>query len=215
VSDAAFFAPGGREQARAAIAEVEATTAAELVLQVRHSGGRYRDADYLWGLVGSLLVLLALLFLPRSFALVGFPVQVSLGFAAGAALSARLPWLRRHFVREKTRKSELHRSARAAFVDLGVARCSGRWGILVFVATFERSVEVVVDTGIDLATLGDGWTQAVANMRAAVAREDYPAFLDGLRALGPVLAAALPRRADDINELPDAFDDELDDGGAA
>jgi uncharacterized membrane protein len=42
---------------------------------------------------------------------------------------------------------------------------------------------------------------------AAVARE--------LARLAPALAAALPCRADDINELPDAIDSDLEPGGGA
>ncbi len=203
MAEADFFSDEGRRRASAAIASVEAQTSAELVLQVRHFAGRYREADYLWGLVGALATLVVLLYAERAFPLVGFPLQVALGFAALAALSAHLPPLRRLMTRRRLRDGEVHRAARAAFVELGVARCSGRWGILILVSTFERRVEVICDLGVDVEQLGTPWRTALAALEAAVARYDLSAFLGALESLGPLLAAHLPHRADDRNELPD------------
>jgi uncharacterized membrane protein len=74
----------------------------------------------------------------------------------------------------------------------------------VFVAGFERTVEVVADLGIDPNLLGTAWTEARGALgRAVSGRSPFDRFLQALRALGPVLGRALPRAADDENELPD------------
>lgn len=51
------------------------------------------------------------------------------------------------------------------------------------------------------AARGPAWTDALASLRAAVARGDLDAFHAALVALGPPLERAFPRRADDRNEL--------------
>ena len=58
-----------------------------------------------------------------------------------------------------------------AFVDLGVSRCAGRSGVLVYVAMFERLVEVVPDVGVDVKALGPKWTKALADLQTALDRE--------------------------------------------
>ena len=154
--------------------------------------------------VRRLPLVVSVLFAPAPFRLVGFPVQTALGFLLGAFASSRLPPLRRLFVSRRAARAEVYRAARAAFVDLGVSRTSGRWGVLVLAATFERRVEVVADVGIDVAAFGAPWQAAVGALEAAVRRADYDAFLEALRALGPLLGAQHPRRPDDIDELDDA-----------
>jgi putative membrane protein len=94
-------------------------------------------------------------------------------------------------------------AARAAFVDLGISRTSGRWGVLVYVSILERAAEVVPDLGVDLGMMGEEWTRAVKAIHVAAARLDFEAFKAAALALGPVLGKAHPHRDDDVNELPD------------
>jgi uncharacterized membrane protein len=74
----------------------------------------------------------------------------------------------------------------------------------VFVSSFERRVEVLADIGIDKAVLGPLFEEAVRALDVALRRRrSFPLFLEALRSLGPILSRALPRTADDANELPD------------
>ena len=67
----------------------------------------------------------------------------------------------------------------------------------------EKRVEVVADVGVDEGALGPRWIEANANFDAAIAGGSMDAFVEALRALGPILGEVLPRAADDENELPD------------
>ena len=205
MAQADFFSDEGRKSAGEAIAAAEAHTSAEIVLQVRRSVARHRDADYLCGAVTALATLLLLLYLPIDFLIHLFPVLTAAAFALGAFASARLPPLRRLFLARGEAQLAAYRAARAAFHDLRIARTSGRWGILVLVAMEERRVEVVTDLGIDTAAMGEPWTHALIRMQGAVEIGDFNALLDALRALGPVLGRALPHRLDDVDELPNAL----------
>ena len=205
MSERTFFEPEAKKRATAAIQEIEAQTSAEVVITLRHASGSYRHADSLFGFGLALATLVAMLFLPQSFALVAFPIDVVLAFAVGAIVSAHVPPIRRLLSTRTLRDEHVHRAARASFVDLGVMRCTGRWGILVYVAMFEQRVEVVGDLAIRPKEI-EGFEEAVARMQAAVARTDFPVFLEALRQLGTGLGKAFPRRDDDVNELPDEID---------
>jgi putative membrane protein len=197
MSERDFLSERARREVADAVRFIEAQTSAEIVVAVRHAAGRYRHADYLAGAVLAFGALLLLLFHPRSFAVETMPIDVAVVFAAGAFAASRSAALRRLLTSRRQLLEEVRRSARAAFVELGVSRTKGRTGILVFVALLERAVFVVPDVGVDLGPLR---TQVEA-LEATV--PDLAAFLAALRALGAPLGRALPRAADDENELPD------------
>jgi putative membrane protein len=89
-------------------------------------------------------------------------------------------------------------------MELGVGRTHDRNGILVLVSLFERRASLVPDVGIDAAALGPEWKARVDAVEASL--EGGPSidrFVEALRALAAPLAAAMPHRDDDVNELPD------------
>jgi putative membrane protein len=110
-------------------------------------------------------------------------------------------FLRRLVTPSSRRKEETRRAAGLAFHDLGIGRTSGRNGILVLVALFEHEVAVIPDVGVDPALI----QAAASDLERSVHRPvpDFDAFLSALESLGPALAKAMPRRDDDVNELPD------------
>jgi putative membrane protein len=129
-------------------------------------------------------------------------VLVLASFGVGALLSAAATGLRRLFVSRKLMDASVHTAARARFIDQGISVTRARTGVLVYVSLFERRVEIVADIGIPVDRLGDRWNQVVRSIDAA-ARDGVDPFLTALQTLGPLLAEAVPRSADDVNELPD------------
>jgi len=201
VGEAAFYTDAARKQVTEAVAHVESQTAAELVVVVHRVSSPWREVDLAVGAAAAFGVLLLVLFHPKPIPVVAIPVDVALAFAAGALLCASLSPVKRLLLPRRRVEAQVRACARAAFVEQGVSRTRGRTGVLVYVSTFERRVEVVADIGVDAKIL-EGPSQALS---AAVARgADFDSFVEGLRALGPALAGCLPRADDDVNELPDA-----------
>jgi len=201
----AFFDDAAKAKAADEVKAIEARTAAEVVVSVHRTSGQYRHTDYLVGFGLALVTLVAMLYLPQEFPLEFFPVDVALSFVVGATVTAALPGVRRRLTSRKLLEENVRRAARAAFVELGISRTTGRTGILVFVSTFERRVEVVPDIGVDTAALGKEWEEALAKLSAAVAASESPEpFFEAMRLLASPLERVLPRSADDVNELPDA-----------
>ncbi len=203
MSERSFYEDQAKTAAKAAVAAIEEQTSAEVVIALRRSSGSYRAADYLFGALLALAALVAILALPSSFRMLAVPVDLAVAFALGALVCSRSPGLRRALTGARQRRAQVEAAAKAAFVDLGVSRTTGRWGVLVYLSMLERDAAVVADVGIDLAAMGEDWPKAVGAIRAAVARRDFEGFRAAALALGPVLGKAHPRRADDVNELPD------------
>ncbi len=201
VSEASFFTDAARRRVGEAVGEAESRTAAEVVVVVRHASAPWREVDLAVGASASFVVLLVLLFYPVTFAVESMPLDVALAFAAGALLCAFVPPFKRALLPRKRVVAQVRARAREAFVDQGVSKTRGRTGILVYVSTFERRVDVVADVGVDARLLE---VQERALSESIQRGPDLDAFLAGIRAIGPALASALPRAEDDVNELPDA-----------
>lgn len=203
VAEADFFREEAKQSTARSVKKVESLTSAELVVAVRRRSGDYRVAGYHWGFVLGGLVILYLLVTPERFSVAEIALDGALGFGLGLLLSFNVSAVLRLGVRERTLAERVRDAAHAAFFDLGISRTSGRTGVLVYVSTFEQRALVVADFGVDTARLGAAWPEACAALSNAVKRRDLPAFEAALERLGPVLATALPRAADDLNELPD------------
>lgn len=200
----AFLTPEAKDAVRRAVEDAESFTSAEIVVTVRRSSGRYREADYLFGFLVALLALLALLYLPQVFPLWVFAPDVAVCFALGALAGSRSPTLQRWLTPRSVRLQNARGAARTAFVDGGYSRLPGRNAVLVYVALLERHVEVVADLGIRVDALEPGW-RATAEALAGTLRPrpDLERFLAALRRLGALLGRAHPRLPGDVNELPD------------
>jgi putative membrane protein len=201
VSEAAFFTGAAKERVTEAVVDVESRTAAELVVFVRRASNTWRQVDLAVASVVAFGVFLLLLFHPRPIALEVMPVDVVLGFLGGAVLCANIPPFKRALLPHRRVTEQVRAAAREAFVDQGVSRTRGRTGILVYVSTFERRVDVVADIGVDPRLVE---AALVTLSETIVHGPDLDLFLAALRSLGPALAPSLPRAADDVNELPDA-----------
>jgi len=201
--EGAFFHPDAKLRTAAAVKSIEAQTAAEIVVAVRRHSGNYRASDYHAGFVAMGILVAYMLVSPTIFTLGTIALEGVCAFVIGALLSAKVGLLRRVVVRNKTLWRNVLRAGHASFYELGISNTSGRNGILVFVSTFERACTVVPDIGIRVDQLGADYASTLAAIERAARAMDLDAFLSALERLGPVLGRAMPRRDDDVNELPD------------
>jgi putative membrane protein len=199
-----FAAPDARERLAQAVKDIEGRTSAEIVIAVRRQSGDYGAADLRFAALAAFSTLVAVHLLPHSFDDAAFVVDPTIFFLLALFLSSRLPPVRRLFTARRRRAENVSGAARAAFVDLGVGRLPRRNGILVYASQLERAAEVVPDVGIPVVAAGAAWEAALRSLGMAMAEgPDLDAFERALRSLGPALARVLPRREDDLNELPD------------
>jgi putative membrane protein len=197
-----FLDDRAKARAVAAVKAFESKTSAELVITVKKRVRAYPESHLLWGSVVAFAALLFLLFYPMDFATHMMPVDLLAAFGLGYGLSALLPPLLRLAVPAKKRRASVDSAAKAAFVDLGVSRTTGRTGILVYLSVLEGMVAVVADSGVTPEARRAA-EDARAALESAFVRLDVSSFASTLEALGAAFAATMARAADDVNELPD------------
>jgi putative membrane protein len=199
-----FLTEEAKKALREAAEGVEACCSAELVVAVRPRSGSYRDADLAAAILAGLAALTFLLFSPWPFRLVWFLIDPAVAGALAALACSRSSTLRRLLTSPAARRERVERAARATFVDRRIHATTGRTGILLYFSVLEREAEAVADLGVEPLTRTAGWRQAVGAIQEAVRRGATGVEIAPLvRALGAVLAPALVRRADDVDELAD------------
>jgi len=183
------------------VGEVEAETAAEIVLVLTHRAEPYLDVPWKCGSLLALVGLTAMVFVPYDFRAEWLPLDALLLFLLGALLG-RGPGAVRLLTRKKRRQASVARLGRAVFSERGVGLTRERTGVLLLVARLEREVHVLADIGVDRALPAGEWQNALRRFEAAAPLEAFPSRLG--KAFEPIrrlLREHLPPRSDDRDEI--------------
>jgi len=90
------------------------------------------------------------------------------------------------------------------FGQLGVWDTEHNNGVLVYVLLADKDVEIVADRGINRRVPQDTWETVCRAMEAAFKEGRFEdGAVDGITAIGELLAQHFPRSAPGPNELPD------------
>jgi putative membrane protein len=196
-----------RELLRDAVRVVETKSRAEVVLAVRPRSDSYDRGPLLFGALVAWAVLGFELFSSYEFPLDAIFLEPLLLGVAAAFLAASLPAVTRILASPRKRRQSVERAARATFQERGVGLTRERTGVLLYVSLLERDAVVVADKGITDTVPPEVWTPAVSRVVAlARSARGAPGLAQAIQLLAEPLAAELPARADDADELPD-FDE--------
>ena len=191
-----------RERIAAAIRAAEARTAGEIVVVLARRSDEYRFVPLLWAALIGLLVPFPLIWLTR---LPALHIQlVALAAFVILALILSHPALRLAVVPGALKRHAAHQAAVEQFLARNLHVTAERTGVLIFASLAERYAEVIADEGIASKVAPAVWDEAVAALTAE-AKAGYVAegILRAIGLVGEVLAAHVPPRADDRDELPD------------
>jgi putative membrane protein len=119
---------------------------------------------------------------------------------------ASLPAVRRALTPASRLTAKVQAAAHAQFDALGLTHTRDHTGVLLYVSLAERRAQVLADTGIYAKAPPQVWDEVVTLLVAGMKR-GHPAggFVDAVNRTGEILAACLPPREDDANELPDGL----------
>lgn len=206
---ATFLDDEARATFERAIRTVETVSGVEIVVAVRRRSYPYRNANLIVGAAVAFIGLAAMLFSHQPFGLAAILFDPFIVGIIAGALVELLPGVKRLLTPPARRRWHVARAARATFVERGVHATATRAGLLIYISWLEQRVALVPDVGLAGAIAPDALTQLESRMSAAMHRGGA-AVATVLEAFAPELAKALPRRGDDINELPDAIDSDLE-----
>ncbi|WP_290539115.1 MULTISPECIES: TPM domain-containing protein [Alcanivorax] len=183
------------------IGEQEKRTDAELVTVLARQADDYRYVTLLWAALLSLLVPVALLFLPVWLT----PFEALLlqwGVLLVLAVLFRLKPMQFRVVPRRLQRMRAAGLARQAFLEQGLHRTRGGTGLLIFVSEAEHYVEILADQGIARHVDDSEWQTIVDAFIARVkAGRVAEGFQECVAACGDKLATHVPA-TEQKNELP-------------
>lgn len=187
-----------------AVRAVEAKSRAELVVAVRSRSDSYNRGSLLFGAVVAWGVLGFELFSPYEFPLDAIFLEPAIIGACAVFLAGTIPGFTRILASPKKRRESVERAARATFQERGVGLTRERTGVLLYVSLLEREAVVVADKGITDLVPPDVWTPLLSRVVESARRaRDAAGLAEAVRFFVEPLAAELPSRADDVDELAD------------
>lgn len=185
----------------AAIAEVERATSSEIVVAEVKSSDDYTDLALGYGTALALAAAAAVHVIAPSVA-VSWLLWIEAAVVLASLLAFRAgPVLRLLAPKQRLRES-VERCARELFFEQRLFATREHTGVLILVSALEHRVAILGDRGIDQHVQAEGWSVHVQRMTQAI-RQGRAAegICEVTRAIGVVLAAHLPKRADDTDEL--------------
>jgi len=205
---ARFLDDEARAAFKRAIETIENASAVEVVVAVRRRSNGYRHANVAVGAIVAFLGLTVMLYSEHAFALSSILIDPFVVALAAGLLVEVLPDLKRVLTPPARRRVHVMRAARTTFVERGVHGTGGRSGLLVYISWLEREVALVADVALARALPAEALVRMETELTAAMTSGARVA--NTLASYGGELGRAMPRTADDINELPDAIDSDLE-----
>jgi putative membrane protein len=195
-----FLTEAGQRAIEDGVEAIEAVSAAEIVVAIRPRARHSLIQHAVVGIVAAIAMLAFTLYSPIEFALWHILVLPVFAGLLGALLVEAVPPLYRFVEPPWLRYEHVREAAYAAFVERGVHATRDRTGVLIYVAVRERMVEVVGDLAV-VNKLGIEVLAAMAGTLEAHVARGSASFGKALGEQAAEFAKALPRRADDVDEL--------------
>jgi len=202
---ARFLDDEARAAFKEAIEAIESASGVEVVVAIRRRSAGYFHANLIVGLVAAFAGLAVMLFSSASFGLLSILVDPFIAGALAAGAIELTPGIKRLLTPPSVRRRHVDQAARATFVDRGVHNTLDRSGLLVYISWLEQQIALVADSGLLRSATPEVIAAAQAEANAAM-QGGGAAVARALVAYKDLLSTAMPRRAEDLNELPDAID---------
>jgi putative membrane protein len=199
-----YFSATEQETIRAAVAGAERSTSGEIATMVVDRSEDYLDAEVIGTMMITGCLALLVCVAIHHVTVWTFVPLYCLGFFPVRRLFRAFPRLKLPLVSQRRLAHAVRDRAVQAFYEKGLHRTRDENGILIFISLLERKVWILGDRGIHARIPPHDWHDLVRELSAGIRGGDACAALCGVIArCGERLATHFPRKADDVNELPD------------
>jgi putative membrane protein len=203
------------------VAEVEATTDAEIVTIVAERSDNYNDVPLIWAALAALLALAVYAAFPDFY--IGIIDRLSggwqhewthRGLLTAALIAVTLKFVvtryivgwwpvRLFFTPGRTKTRRVRRRALELFRASTEQRTRGRNGVLIYLSLAEHRAELIADEAIAAKIAPEAWGDAMATMIDHLAVDEIgEGMCAAIVMAGTVLAEYFPHTGEDPNELP-------------
>ncbi|PKP92911.1 MAG: hypothetical protein CVT75_07030 [Alphaproteobacteria bacterium HGW-Alphaproteobacteria-14] len=218
----AYLDDAGRRLVADAVTAAEAQTSGEIVTVLADRSDGYTDVALLWAVgaaftVMSLFAAFPLPFLDLWDHLIGgwghewstgelASMVIGLGLLTFLAVMLVQQWepLKFLLIPGPAKTIRVHAQAVRQFKVGADRRTTGRTGVMIYLSMREHRAEIVADESIAAIVPAEVWGEAMGDMLIEIRKGRIAEGLAiGIGDVGFVLAQHFPKRADDVNELPD------------
>jgi putative membrane protein len=206
---ARFLDHEARAAFKQSVEAIEAASGVEVVIAMRRKSSGYLHANLIVGIVATFVALGAMLFSAHPFSLAAILLDPFIVGAIAAAAVHVLPGVKRLLTPPSVRHRYVSRAAHATFVERGVLNTLDRSGMLVYISWLEQQIALVADSGLARSITPEVITAVERELNAAMPRGGV-AVARALESWKSQFAVAVPRRAEDLNELPDDIHSDME-----
>jgi len=105
--------------------------------------------------------------------------------------------------RWREKKLNIEEMARREFLNLGMAKTRDNTGVLIFLLADEKKFYIFADEGIYSRVKESTWNKIAEDMSSQFAKKNFQqGIIHSIQEAGAVLSQFFPRKANDIDELP-------------
>lgn len=195
-----------RAQIEQAVAEVEAVSAAEIVVAVIERAADYAALRALLSAIAVFAISSGLdVWMPTAVQTLARIDLLSLQLVVGISFWFAFGWspLLRRWLPKQLAEAAAKEKALAMFTARSVYRTRDASGILLMLVADERQAILLADHGVHARLGSAGWDRYLEPILDGLRhRRGAPAVCEQLRVLQGLLATHFPRSAEDRNELP-------------
>lgn len=116
---------------------------------------------------------------------------------------ANISTIDRLIVPKKVMQEKVNNRAMRYFTESGVYNTRDRTGILIFISTLEKQIQLIADSGINKKIEQSQWNEIVENIANGVKEKTLSKnLIESIDECGKLLSKHFPIKDDDENELP-------------
>jgi putative membrane protein len=187
-----------RNRVAEAISAAETKTSGEIVAVIAPASASYMYAPFLWAALAALALPFPFIFWTW------WPIQhiyaLQIVVFVALALMLMYPPLRLALVPKSVKHARAHQRAVEQFVAQDLYTDTRRTGVLIFVSTAERFVEILADAAIHQRVETETWQRIVDDLTDWIAEgEAGEGLVRAIGAVGEQLASHFPPGADDAH----------------
>ncbi|MBI3802337.1 MAG: TPM domain-containing protein [Nitrospirae bacterium] len=199
----AFFTAEEKERIRQAVVRAEARSSGEIVPMVVDQSGHYIQFALTGAIFFAFLVAVVWMTIWRPVTAPQLLLIELFAFWVAFFLIQRIRRLWSWLVPESLKERVVRRRALEGFYAHRLHETRDQTGVLILLSLMEHRVELLADAGIHQRVSPEIWERLVQQIASGV-KEGRPVegLAQAIDACGALLAEHFPRRADDINELP-------------
>lgn len=180
----------------AAVARIEKTTDAEIVVVTASKSGVYRDVSLIGAAIASLLLLALIIVAPVDLHPLGVLIELAVAFPVFTWMLGH-PAFTRRATSQARQEAQVQTAAAAEFLQEAIHGTPNRTGVLIYISLLEHRVVILGDFGVDALVPRGEWSAATEHWKF----DDTAGFCRYLETFGELLAKRVP-----ANDTSDHFD---------